>query len=568
MPGPQTPASIATFQQRYCQPGETYREVCNRVAASITDNSGHYHEMREIMLGGYFVPAGRVLASAGSTKRIASQNCFVSGPIPDSLAGIMDRLKEAARTMQMGGGIGYDFSTLRPEGDPVRSVQGKASGPIPYIHMYNAMGETISSAGERRGAQMGVLRVDHPDIEAFINAKHNQDKLKCFNLSVAVTDAFMRAVQHDGIFNLIFEGRVYRTINARNLWEAIMRSTWDWAEPGVVFIDRINHWNNLGYCETICATNPCSEQPLPPFGACLLGSFNLVSYLQPFSGPRAACYPRYKFDWSSFREHIPVVVRAMDNVIDVALYPLEEQRKEALATRRMGLGPMGLANCLEALGLPYGSVSFIQQAEDILSFLKNHAYTASAQLAKEKGAFPLFLKDAYMARPFIQGLAPTTQASIELNGVRNSHLTSIAPTGTISFCMNNVSSGIEPVFSKRQRRQVRGLGEVEVGDYGAAKLGVDPTTADMVTAEQHVAVLCAAQRHTDSAVSKTCNVSSSMPWEEFKDLYFQAWKGGAKSCSTFQNGGNRVGVLEAVKDCVNGKCDGSSIRSDREKEIA
>jgi len=510
------------------------------------------------MLGGHFLPAGRNLTALGSTKRVTAYNCFVSGTIFDSLDSIMTRLGEAAKTMQMGGGIGYDFSTLRPKGDPVRSVQGRSSGPVSYIRMYDAMGQTISSAGERRGAQMGILRVDHPDIEEFIHAKTTPQALSCFNLSVAITNKFMEAVIFDQPFELEFEGRTYRTVKARDLWESIMRSTWDWAEPGVIFIDRINEFNNLAYCEVIAATNPCSEQPLPPYGACLLGSFNLISYLIPAPRPSLMA-ERWHFDWESLDAHIPVVVRAMDNIIDIALYPLLAQKEAAFATRRMGLGVTGLANCLEAQGLPYGSRDFISRMEDILDLIKTRAYSASADLAAQKGTFPLFEEEKYLESPFIKNLEPWVQEKIRRNGIRNSHLTSIAPTGTISFCLDNISSGIEPTFAPQMSRKVRGLGDVEVVDFGVANLGTSPVTADAVTPEQHIDVLCAAQRHIDSAVSKTCNVPSSTSWKSFKELYLLAWKHGAKGCATFQDGGKRTGVLSdankrEVRDCLEDKC--------------
>ena len=558
--GPQTPASLAVFQHKYAQRGETWRDVANRVGAALGDSDQHYRRFRRIMLEGRFVPAGRILTALGTSKAVTPYNCFVSGPIMDNLngeGGIMQRLSEASETLRRGGGIGYDFSTLRPRGDTVRSLNSRASGPVSYIELYNAMGATISSTGERRGAQMGILRVDHPDIEEFILCKQNTDRLTTFNLSVAITDDFMQAVRDGGGYDLQFEGRIYRTVKARDLWEKIMRSTWDWAEPGVVFIDRINDQNNLNYCETICATNPCSEQPLPPFGACLLGSFNLVRYLEP-AGPSGIGMPRWKLDLPSLAEDVGPVVRALDNVVDVAIYPLEQQREAAKASRRMGLGVMGVANSLEAMGYPYGSEEFLETLGDVLSVIKNEAYLSSTKLAREKGRFPAYCAAEYEKRPFIMGLRRDVQDAIRENGLRNSHLTSIAPTGTLSFFMDNVSSGIEPVFSVMGQRPVRmdgGIETFETVDYGKAVLGVQPKTAKEVSAWEHIQVLSTAQKHVDSAVSKTCNVPSNTPWTDFKALYSEAWTSGAKSCSTFQEGGKRMGLLKSVdKECEGGRC--------------
>jgi Ribonucleotide reductase, alpha subunit len=424
--------------------------------------------------------------------------------------------------------------------------------------IFDAAGSTVASTGERRGAQMGILRVDHPDIEEFIYAKQNSDRLNRFNLSIAITDAFMEAVEQGGDFPLQFEGRVFRYVDAKTLWETIMRSTWDWGEPGVVFIDTINKMNNLNYCETIGATNPCSEQPLPPFGACLLGSFNLVKYLQPTKGPTLK--GRYSLDLPRLAEDVGPVVRAMDNVVDVAYYPLPEQRQMALKSRRMGLGVMGLANAVEACGYPYGTTEFIGLTDKILMVLKNETYFQSSMLAKEKGAFPAYDPKRYFDGLFIQGLDKETHASIGQHGIRNSHLTSIAPTGTISMCMDNISSGIEPTFSVKSQRIVQmteGPETHTVHDYGYRQLGIDPRTALEVTAQEHVAVLTACQRHVDSAVSKTCNVPSDMPWPDFKELYMNAWKQGAKGCATFQDGGKRAGLLKQIPgECVAGVCSG------------
>jgi len=401
---------------------------------------------------------------------------------------------------------------------------------------------------------MGVLRVDHPDIEEFVHAKANRDRLTGFNISVAVTDAFMDAVDAGASeFPLVFGGQFHRSINPGHLWEAIMRSAWDWAEPGVLFIDRMNIENNLNYCETIAATNPCSEQPLPPYGACLLGSFNLVKYMKRHEpGP-------WFFDYTQLYADVAPVIRAMDNVNDLARYPLPEQHAEALAKRRMGIGVTGLANAIEAMGYAYGSKEFLGTMHTILFSLADASYRASAMLAAEKGPFPLFEREPYLASPYIKRLPDFVRALIEKHGIRNSHLISMAPTGTISLCADNVSSGIEPVFAKRLTNTINtlsGVEKVEVIDYGFRVFDTEPRTADQVTAEEHVAVLCCAQKYTDSAVSKTCNVPPTMEWDAFKALYHRAWRRGAKSCAVFNTGGKRAGVLEAVADtdCVSGMC--------------
>ncbi len=556
--GPVTPVGQAIFSQKYAQKGETFRDVCNRVASGLAESPEHYHPFRSILLSQRFLPGGRILASVGAAKDTCAHNCFVSGTIEDSFVtgpgSIMDRAREAAATMRMGGGIGYDFSTLRPRGALIKKLSSQASGPVSFMRIFDAICLATASSGHRRGAQMGVLRVDHPDIVEFIHAKNNREQLTGFNISVAITNDFMRAVA-DGAteFPLVFDGQVHSTVHPGELWDAIMRSAWDWAEPGVIFIDRMNEMNNLHYDETIAATNPCSEQPLPPFGACLLGSFNLTKYLKTHSSRG------WMFDYWQFRQDIPIVVRAMDMVNDVAHYPLAEQREEALNKRRMGLGVTGLANTIEAMGYPYGSSTFLRIMHTILGELKIQAYHASMQLAIQKGPFPRFARNGYMEGEFIKTLPDGLQASIAEHGIRNSHLISMAPTGTISLTADNVSSGIEPVFLERYTNQVHtpaGPEIVEVVDYGVKFLGTKPRTTEEVTADEHVQVLCAAQMHTDSAVSKTCNVPPTMEWNEFKNLYHKAWRLGAKSCSVFNTGGKRAGVLTAIgeADCASGVC--------------
>ena len=547
--GPITPLAQWLHETKYRAPGEPFRDYANRVASALQDSDAHFHVLRDILLEQRFLPAGRIQSAIGSNRAVTPYNCFVSGPIADSLTAgpgsIMQRASEAAETLRMGGGIGYDFSTLRPRGSLIVSLESQSSGPVSFMAVYDAVCKTISSAGHRRGAQMGVLRVDHPDIEEFVHAKQNSHNLTAFNISVGVTDEFMLAVQNNDEFSLRFNGVEHRRIDARTLWEQIMRSTWDWAEPGVLFLDAINRKNNLWYCEDITATNPCSEQPLPPYGACLLGSWNLVKYIDERAGIRY-------FNFAKLEADIEPVVRAMDNVIDVARYPLPEQEAEAKSKRRMGLGVTGLANAGEALGFPYGSPAFVAFTDRVLSFIANRTYQASSNLAVEKGAFPLYDRLQYAESLFVCFLPDYVRDLIERQGIRNSHLLSIAPTGTISLCADNVASGIEPVFSLEYERIIQtfdGPQQHTVKDYGWERFGVRGKLAAECSADDHLNVLLCAQRHVDSAVSKTCNVNPNMPWNEFKDIYWKAWQGGAKGCTTFNPHGKRSGILQAGEAC-------------------
>jgi len=552
--GPTLPISEEIHSMKYRLKGETFKEAMSRVAQSLSDGNEHFEKFRDILYNQRFLPAGRIQSAMGSPRVVTPYNCFVSGTINDSMDDIMDKAKEAAETMRLGGGIGYDFSTLRPRGANIRSLDSRSSGPVSFMGIYDALCKTISSAGHRRGAQMGVLRVDHPDIEEFITAKNNSSKLTDFNISVGITDKFMEAVKEDKPFDLVFDGRVYKTVNARNLWDSILRSTWDWAEPGVLFIDRMNYKNNLWYCETIAATNPCGEQPLPPYGACLLGSFNLVKYIKDGVIKSHSYYGEDTygkvFDYEMFKNDIPFVVRAMDNVIDRAVYPLREQAQEALDKRRMGLGVTGLANAIEALGYPYGSPEFLTQMQTIMGVLRDTAYTASISLAIEKGPFPKF-DPAITHSGFYRTLPYSIVENVKKYGIRNSHLLSIAPTGTISLTADNVSSGIEPVFSHWYDRTIQtfdGARVERVEDFGYREFGIKGRTADQVRVEDHVKVLNMASQYVDSACSKTCNVGDDVTWEEFKDVYMQAYDGGASGCTTFRASGKRYGILNASKD--------------------
>src|SRR5690554_6433400 len=539
MHGPKLPISQEIHATKYRAEGETFEDCINRQSSTLSDNDTHRRALTDILLNQRFMAAGRVQAAIGSPRRVTPWNCFVSGTIHDSFDDIMQKAKEAGQTMRLGGGIGYDFSTLRPKGERIKSQGSQSSGPVSFMDIFDAICGTIASAGHRRGAQMGVLRVDHPDIMEFIHAKRNDSRLTRFNISVGVTDEFMEAVKNDDNFDLRWRGKVYDTVKARSLWDQIMRSTWDWAEPGVLFIDRINDTNNLWYCETIASTNPCGEQPLPPYGACLLGSFNLVKYVGEKDGVRY-------FDFARFREDIPHVVRAMDNIIDIGVYPLDAQEEEGKNKRRMGLGVTGLANAIEYLGYPYASEKFLEVTEQVLGMLRDEAYRASVELAKEKGAFPLFDKEKYLQGKFIQTLPDDIREGIAKYGIRNSHLTSIAPTGTISLSADNISSGIEPVFTYTYTRTIQTFeGPIyeEVSDYAYREWGVKGRRAGEIDVEDHVKVLVAAQKYVDSACSKTCNVGDDVTWERFKDVYMKAYEGGAKGCTTFRAAGKRYGIL-------------------------
>jgi ribonucleoside-diphosphate reductase alpha chain len=539
--GPSIGISEEIHQMKYRSKGESFRAAMTRVANSLKDDEGHFNDFREVLYDMRFMPAGRVQSAMGAPRRVTPYNCFVSMTIPDSMEGIMLAAQEAAKTMQLGGGIGYDFSTLRPSGALIKGLESRSSGPLSFMGIFDAVCKTISSAGHRRGAQMGVLRVDHPDIAEFIRVKNNSDTLTQFNLSVGVTDKFMEAVKEDGTFDLVFDGRVYDTINARALWDDILRSTWDWAEPGILFIDRINQKNNLWYCETIAATNPCGEQPLPPNGACLLGSFNLVKYIETDDeGVR-------RFNYEKLKHDIPAVVRAMDNVVDRAIYPLPAQELEAKSKRRMGLGVTGVANAIEALGHEYGSERFLDTLEKIMTVIRDTCYHSSVSLAIEKGPFPLY-REEFLDSGFAMTLPDDLRDLIRSHGIRNSHLLSVAPTGTISLSADNVSSGIEPVFSYGFDRTIQtydGPRVERVEDYGYRVFGVEGRKADDLPVMAHVRVLNLASQYVDSACSKTCNVGEDVTWEEFKGVYMSAYDGGASGCTTFRAAGKRYGILNA-----------------------
>ncbi len=534
---------------------DTWRRVARFLATPEADPESWEERFYAALTDFKVLPAGRILSGAGSKRRVTLFNCFVMGDIPDDMAGIFEHLKQAALTMQQGGGIGYDFSTLRPKGAAVKGVGADASGPLSFMDVWDAMCRTIMSAGSRRGAMIAVMRCDHPDIEAFIDAKREPGRLRMFNLSVLVTDAFMQAVAEDAPWALTFGGVTYKSLRARELWDRIMRATYAYAEPGVIFIDRINRLNNLYYCEEIHATNPCGEQPLPPYGTCLLGSINLARLVeQPFQADAA-------IDAGRLADLVGIAVRMLDNVIDVSGYPLPEQEHEAKTKRRIGLGVTGLADALIQCGARYGSSDAVRITEGWMATIRRAAYLASAALAAEKGAFPLFDAEPYLAGENIRSLDADVRAAIAEHGIRNALVTSIAPTGTISLFADNVSSGLEPVFSFRYTRHVLmpdgTRREEEVTDfayrlYRRLKGDGAPLTDAFVDAQalsprEHLVMQAAVQTYVDSSISKTINCPEEIAFAAFEDIYRQAYDLGCKGCTTYRPNEITGAVLEVKK---------------------
>ncbi len=571
----QSALSRLIWETRYRAEGDadleaTWRRVA-RALASIESTDRESWETRylELLSGFRFLPGGRILAGAGVDRELTLLNCFVMGPIPDDMSGIFEALRDAALTMQQGGGVGCDFSTLRPAGLHGQRVGGLASGPVSFMGLWDSMCATLLSTGVRRGAIMGTLRCDHPDIEVFVDAKRDAQALRNFNLSVLVTDEFMRALAADAAWELVFpveqmahrdracfqdrrmrvwpgrdapvECAVLRTLPARALWTRIMRANYDTAEPGVLFIDRINAENNLAYRERIGATNPCGEVPLPSWGACDLGALNLTAFVrEPFRETAS-------LDLDALADAAGDATRILDAVIDLSRFPLPEQAEQSHGSRRLGLGITGLADALILLGLRYDSPAARDQAAAAMRTVCHAAYRSSVALAVEKGPFPYLVRDAYLASPFVRRLPEDIRAGIASVGIRNSHLTAIAPTGTISLLANNLSSGIEPAFSKVQHRRVRTPeGETDrfqVEDYAVQVwrngFGMRPgppafVAAHEVAPEDHLAMQAAVQPYVDNAISKTINVPAGIPFESFERLYLRAYDLGLKGCTTFR----------------------------------
>lgn len=561
---------------------DSWRRIARALAAPETKNKAAWQErFFDILRDFKFLPGGRIQAGAGTERNVTLFNCFVMGAIEDSIPGIFAALEEGAVTMQQGGGIGYDFSTLRPRGTQAKAVGSVASGPVSFMHVWDAMCGTILSTGARRGAMMATLRCDHPDIEEFIAAKQKPGALRRFNLSVQVTDDFMLAVKRDTEWSLVFpaatfagEGetiprdwpgfdqpvpcRILRRARARELWDAILRASYEYAEPGVLFIDRINRLNNLWYRERISATNPCGEIPLPPYGACDLGSINLTRFVNhPFSSTA-------QLETESLKEIVPVAVRLLDNVIDASRFPLPQQAERARGTRRIGLGITGLADALLMLGLPYGSDESLSFAGEVMSLICRTAYRASVQLAEEKGSFPYFDPNQYLKGEFIRSLPEDIRQDIGRKGIRNSHLLAIAPTGTISLLAGNVSSGLEPIFAASYGRKIIDESgnpeELCLTDYAVQlwheisgnESGFPPgfLAVDDLPVRAHLEMQAAIQPFVDNSISKTINVPEDYSYSEFCEIYDLAYKKGLKGCTTFRPNPVTGAVLSGAEDAT------------------
>lgn len=529
-------------QEKYRDENQTHKEHASQLANRLSSDISHAAKLFDAIYHNRFLAAGRVQAALGATEREVSPfNCSVSQRIDDDINSIMAAQTNAVKILRLGTGIGFNFSHLRPRGAEIKKLKTESSGPLSFMRGFDVYASTIASSGHRRGAMMGIMNVDHPDIEAFIDAKMEKDAYRQFNLSVGVTDKFMDAVKFDTHWDLSFGGKTYKTVQARYLWEKITRNAYESAEPGIIFIDRLNQNNNLHYCERIEATNPCAEQPLPPYGLCTLGSFNLMAYV--FKTPDG-----FDFNFDIFKKDVVAFVEAYDNIFDEAVYAIPEHREEAINKRRIGLGMTGIANAIEMLlGKPsYGEEDFCDILNNICELMTVTAYDASVELAKKRGPFPLFDPLYYTQSQFIKSLPLGLQRKIELHGIRNSHLISFAPCGTISQCAWNVSSGVEPIFYHSVDRDVwmkEGKVKVTLNDFAYRQFGFKGKTLEDVTIEQHMNVAKTAQRWCDSAISKTVNVAASCSYEEYQNIYLEAYNAGLKGLTVFRPTALRGAVI-------------------------
>lgn len=514
--------------EKYRDEGQSREDHVRNIAYNLSTDEHHFEKLYDSLAKNRFLPAGRVQAAMGACEREVSPfNCSVSQTIHDDMRSIMDALANAAMILRLGTGIGYNFSNIRPKGALIKKLKTDASGPLSFMRMFDTMASTIASSGHRRGAQMGILNVSHPDIEEFVDAKMVPGAFTYFNLSVGVSDSFIQAVESNSEWPLTFDGTVYKTVSASALWSKIIHNAYNSAEPGIIFIDRLNDQNNLYYCENIEATNPCAEQPLPPYGLCMLGSFNLPAYISEDG-----------FDVTLFKQDIHAWVEGYDNIFDDATYAIDEHREEALNKRRIGLGFTGIANAIEyLLNKPnYGEPEFCDVLQGLCQILRDEAYSASVELAKKRGPFPWF-DASYLDGNFIRTLPDHIRSAIAIHGIRNSHLVSYAPCGTISQAAGNVSSGVEPTFHHEVARNVimkEGKVNVTLKDFNVREYGFKGKTLEECSVEDHMRVAKIVQQYCDSAVSKTVNVASTCSYEEYEQIYKQAHKLGLKGITVYR----------------------------------
>jgi ribonucleoside-diphosphate reductase alpha chain len=528
-------------REKYRDKHQSFVEHAFTMASNMSSSDLHCEQLEDMFMDQAFLPAGRVQAAMGASEReVSAFNCSVSMTIEDDMSSIMQAASNAAKILRLGTGVGYNFSNLRPKGALIRKLQTEASGPLSFMSIFEAVASTIASSGHRRGAQMGILNVSHPDVEKFIDAKLQHGALRHFNISVGISDDFMQAVKKDHDWPLQFEGVLWKTIPARYLWDKIMRNAYDSAEPGVIFLDRINKQNNLAYCETIEATNPCSEQPLPANGLCLLGSFNLVKYVNK----------QRVLELEKFKTDIHAIVEAYDNIFDATVYAIPEHEVEAKNKRRIGIGLTGIANALELLTESfYGDDKFNKTLDLVARTLRDECYRASVSLARERGSFPLLEDEEHVRMPFIKSLPSDIRDDIYHVGIRNSHLISYAPCGTISLVAGNVSSGVEPVFAHSVKRDVHmkdGKVNVEIRDYNVRNHGLYGRALEECSLSNHISVAAIAQRYCDSSVSKTINVPSAMSFEQYKQVYMDAYDNGSKGITVFRPTELRGSVISAA----------------------
>ncbi|MBD3280148.1 adenosylcobalamin-dependent ribonucleoside-diphosphate reductase [Candidatus Dojkabacteria bacterium] len=530
---------------------DTWKRIAKELSSVERKRNYWQKEFYSILEGFKFIPAGRISAGIGTNRNVTLINTFVMPSPKDSLDSILETFKETALTLRQGGGLGLDFSLIRPKGDIIKGVEAESSGPIPFMEMWDQMCSSLMQGGVRRGAMMALLRCDHPDILEFVESKNKSGKLTKFNISVLITDDFMKALKNKKKWDLKFNGKIYKTIVSCDLWKRIMQNTYKYSEPGVIFIDQINKRSNLKYCEKIVATNSCGEQPMPEYGSSPLGSVNLTQFVEnPFT-------KEAKFDSKKMQKVIRIAIRMLDNVISISNYPVKKQKLEANAKRRIGLGYTGVADTFAMCGLKYSSDEANDKLEELVKLLQNESYRSSAEIAKEKGSFPKYKASKYTKGYYFKLLDKEVQNDIEMYGLRNGALNCVAPTGTSSLYAGNISSGIEPIFDLEHERKILKkdgtFKYIRLEDYAYSYFNrtkknknIDNpfVTSNGLNPYDHLKVQAIAQRYIDGSISKTINCPANIEFDDFEEVYFSAYEAGCKGCTTYRPTKIRGSVLK------------------------